>query len=92
MELQDFIRQQRGRGTRPTGDLFSVAVYENEEWITLPEKHHKESLAIQVCIAEAKSRNLPASIVMNLVDPLSDARFILTYWPMGITFLPPPSR
>lgn len=82
MELQDFARQEKK--PRQTVDLFSVSIYENENWIKLPERHHKESLAVQVAVAEAKSRGLPVSILKYPVDPLEPVLLMLTYWPMGV--------
>jgi hypothetical protein len=84
MILQDFARQQRGREASPTVDLFSVLVYENEEWEELPERHHKDSLAIHVAISEAKGRHCPVSIFKYPADPSSPVLFVLSYWPMGV--------
>jgi hypothetical protein len=85
MILRDFARQVKKFAQQTkNSDLFSVLVYENEKWEELPERHHQDSLAIHVAIAEAKGRNCPVSIFKYPADPSSPVLFVLSYWPMGI--------
>lgn len=54
MQIQEFARKV-GK-PQPKQVLYAVDVFEGGAWITLPERHHKQSLAFEVACKERKSR------------------------------------
>ncbi len=81
---RDFVRKVLRQIRLAPNQLFAVEVFENDEWMSLPEKHHKEKLAVSVAIAEAKSRDCPVYVRTISTERGVPSRFLMMYWPGGL--------
>ena len=79
MVLQDFARQEKRKRIAAENSLYVIEIMEGiGDWVPLPEKHHKFTLALAVVVAEGNSRQCYARIRKVIGD---DNKLLLAYWP-----------